>query len=139
MRLLLTLLVISFNCFASLNLSAQSDSLSQSMPVYPGGEQALFSFLSENLVYPEEALMANVSGKVYVRFVVERDGSTSGHKIHKGLDPSAGLNEEALRVVKMLDGYKPGYMNGDPVRIEMVLPVVFKIDENHKGEKKKKK
>ncbi|MFC0876522.1 energy transducer TonB [Saccharicrinis sp. FJH2] len=93
------------------------------MPKFPGGENALYEFLKKNLIYPEIAKEIGISGRVYVQFVIEKDGSVSHATIARGKDRS--LDEEALRIVNMMPKWKPGIQNGQKVRVRMILPVKF--------------
>jgi protein TonB len=98
----------------------------EEMPSYPGGNEALISFMSKNIIYPEIAKRAGVEGKVLISYVVERDGSISEIKIIKGI--GAGCDEEAVRVLKLAGKWMPGKQNGKAVRVNMVIPVVFTLD-----------
>lgn len=102
---------------------------------FPGGEAAMFKFLSRNLLYPSEAMAENVQGKVYISFVVEKDGSLSNIRILRGKHPT--LDAEALRAVKTLPNFIPAKQNGIPVRQEITLPINFRLDSG-KSKKEKK-
>lgn len=102
---------------------------------FPGGEAAMFKFLSRNLLYPSEAMAENVQGKVYISFVVEKDGSLSNIRILRGKHPA--LDAEALRAVKTLPNFIPAKQNGIPVRQEITLPINFRLDSG-KSKKEKK-
>lgn len=96
------------------------------MPVYPGGDQALLSFIAENTVYPEEAKRNSITGRVLVKFIVEPDGSVSEVAIEKGVDPI--LDAEAVRVVSSLPRFeKPGIKAGEKVRVWYMLPITFSL------------
>ena len=92
-------------------------------PSFPGGEEAVYKFIGNNLRYPEEARDANVTGTVIIRFVVEKDGSISNAAIAREI--GCGCGREALRVVKMMPRWNPGKQGGKPVRTEFTLPVQF--------------
>lgn len=96
-------------------------------PTFPGGEQALYKYLQDNLRYPETALQNGISGKVYVKFVVEKNGAIGDVQIARGKDPD--LDKEAIRVVKTLPNFIPGRMNGQAVRVWYTLPINFKMRE----------
>lgn len=91
-------------------------------PSFPGGQEALLQFLKENVQWPDTE--ADVLGRVIVSFVVETDGSLSGIKVVKSLDPL--FDKEALRVVKSMPKWIPGTQNGQPVRIRYTIPVIFR-------------
>lgn len=97
----------------------------EEMPEYPGGVQALRNFLAATVKYPEEAVKKGIQGKVYVTFVVNKDGSVSDVKIARGVDPS--LDAEALRVVKLLTNWKPGRQKGEDVRVSYTVPIKFAL------------
>ena len=97
----------------------------QEMPEYPGGNSALLKFIGENLKYPEDALQNNIQGKVFIKFVVNRDGSVDRIEVIKGVDPS--LDRAALEVVSLLPDFRPGKQNGVPVPVWFTMPVVFMI------------
>lgn len=92
---------------------------------FPGGQSALMKWLSSNIRYPESAQQNGVSGRVVVKFVVEKDGSISGATIVKGVDKD--LDQEALRVVKRMPKWQAGKNNGQAVRSYFTLPVTFKL------------
>lgn len=97
----------------------------EEMPEFPGGQQALFKWLGENINYPPIAAENNIQGRVMVSFVVERDGSVSDVKVVRGVDPN--LDREAVRVVKQMPKWKPGMQTGKPVRYRYNLPVSFRL------------
>lgn len=94
-------------------------------PEFPGGETALYKYLSDNLNYPKVAIENNITGKVYIRFVVEKDGSISKATIRR--DIGGGCGAEALRVVNNMPKWKPGKQRGKPVRTDFTLPVSFEL------------
>jgi protein TonB len=100
----------------------------EEMPEFPGGIPALMKFISENLVYPQEAVNTNIQGKVFLKFVVNPDGSTGRIEITRGVDPL--LDNEAARVVSMLPKFKPGKQRGVAVHVWYTLPVSFKLESN---------
>ncbi len=100
----------------------------EEMPEFPGGVQALMKFVGENLQYPPEAQLNNIQGKVYLKFVVTAEGFSDMIEVTKGVDPL--LDNEAIRVVKMLPKFKPGKQGGVPVPVWFALPVTFKIENN---------
>lgn len=94
------------------------------MPAYPGGESALAKFLSKNIRYPHMAQENGIDGKVFVQFVVRQDGTISDVQT-VGAAKGGGLEEEAMRVVKMMPKWKPGRQNGQPTSVRFNLPVGF--------------
>ena len=97
----------------------------EEMPQYPGGMQAMLSFLQENITYPKDAQEKKISGRVIVTFVVEKDGSISNVETVKSVFPS--LDEEAVRIVKAMPNWKPGKQNGKVVRVKYTLPISFSL------------
>lgn len=97
----------------------------EEMPQYPGGMQAMLSFLQENITYPKDAQEKKISGRVLVTFVVEKDGSISNVETVKSVFPS--LDEEAVRIVKSMPNWKPGKQNGKVVRVKYTLPISFSL------------
>ena len=98
----------------------------EQQPQFPNGDKALYKFLSENIHYPQAAARANVSGKVYVKFVVEKDGSIGNVEITKGI--GFGCDEEAERVIKLMPKWTPGKQNGKAVRVYFNMPVVYRLE-----------
>lgn len=97
----------------------------EKMPEYPGGMAALGKFLGEKIDYPAEAKKKGTEGKVFVNFIVEKDGSVTNVKVLKGVSPE--LDKEALRVISMLPNWTPGEDKGAPVRVAFTLPINFKL------------
>ncbi|WBO85315.1 energy transducer TonB [Hymenobacter yonginensis] len=97
------------------------------MPAFPGGAPAFQQFLRQKLRYPEEALRRNLSGKVHVSFVVDEQGHILDPKVVRGL--GSGLDEEALRLVRIMPWWTPGRVAGQPVRVAYTLPIVFRALE----------
>ena len=95
------------------------------MPSFPGGQAALFEWLSKNIKYPVVAEENGVQGRVIVTFVVERNGSITDVKFVKSVDPS--LDKEAVRVVKAMPHWIPGKQNGSAVRVKFTVPVTFRL------------
>ncbi|NVM63186.1 protein TonB [Mucilaginibacter sp. SG538B] len=93
----------------------------EQVPVFPGGLHRLAMFIDENFKYPKGE---TIEGRVYVLFVVEKDGSLSDVKIAKSL--SEATDAEALRLIKMSPPWKPGMRGGQPVRVQYALPINFK-------------
>ncbi|MDL2314922.1 energy transducer TonB [Bacteroidales bacterium OttesenSCG-928-C19] len=94
-------------------------------PSFQGGEAGLRRYLAENIKYPQLAKETNVQGRVFVTFVVERDGSVSNVRILR--DIGAGCGAEAVRVVKAMPKWTPGKQRGKAVRVQYNLPVMFTL------------
>lgn len=95
----------------------------EDMPEFPGGEMALRTFIANAIKYPVIAQENGIQGKVYVTFVVGKDGSVSNASIARGVDPS--IDKEALRVVNTLPKWKPGKQRGKPVNVSYTVPINF--------------
>ncbi len=94
-------------------------------PEYPGGREAMYAFISANQHYQDSTAFHEVQGKVYVRFVVEKDGSISEKSVVKDVDPF--LDEEAIRLVNIMPRWTPGLIAGQPVRTRLILPFSFRL------------
>lgn len=90
-----------------------------------GGMQAFYEYVGKKLKYPAQARRMNIEGKVFVEFVVNRDGSIQDVKAIKGI--GAGCDEEAVRVIQSAPAWKPGKQRGKAVRQRMVLPITFRL------------
>ncbi len=90
-----------------------------------GGMAAFYKFVSEKMKYPAQARRMGVEGKVFVEFVINRDGSITDVKAIKGI--GAGCDEEAVRVVQSAPPWNPGKQRGKPVRQRYVVPIIFKL------------
>jgi protein TonB len=93
------------------------------MPI--GGLAGLYAMVRKNLKYPRQARQMNVDGKVTVEFIVNRDGSAVDMNVISGI--GAGCDEEAKRVIG-LTKWNPGKQRGKPVRVKMVMPIIFKLN-----------
>lgn len=97
----------------------------EQMAEFPGGEGAMFQYISDHIQYPPIAMENNIQGRVIVQFVVMKDGSIGDVKVARGKDPD--LDKEAVRVVKTFPKFTPGKMNGQPVNVWYTLPINFKL------------
>lgn len=124
------------------------------LPQFPGGETELYGWLARNVKYPSEAIEYGVQGRIFVQFVVEKDGNISDIKIAKVSDGRAivvtaykakddspeelnkeneekglkALQDESIRVVKAMQKWKPGTNKGKPVRCYFNLPIMFRLN-----------
>ena len=98
----------------------------ETMPEFPGGQQALFKYLSENVKYPAIAQENGIQGRVICQFVVNKDGKiVDVEVVRSGGDPS--LDKEAIRVIKSMPPWKPGKQRGKAVRVKYTVPVNFRL------------
>lgn len=100
--------------------------------LYPGGIGALYQYLGSNIKYPEECADKNIQGKVYLQFVIEKDGSIGHVSVMNEGKTHELLEEEAIRVIKSLPNWKPARVNGDIVRSWQKIPINFKLREENK-------
>lgn len=104
----------------------------EQMPEYPGGEQALYQYLSETISYPDTATKNGIEGLVKVKFVVDEYGSIADVKTtNKPI--GFGLEEEAVRVIKMMPPWKPGKNDGRPVKVYFQIPIRFVLPKEEKA------
>ncbi|WP_165370416.1 energy transducer TonB [Hymenobacter persicinus] len=106
-------------------------------PQFPGGATALSEFFQQNVKYPEAARVNKVTGNVLTRFTVEADGRVSSPLVVQGLSPEC--DAEALRVLALLPAWQPATRKGQPVAIQVQLPVPFGNSANLQVEKSKTK
>ena len=97
----------------------------EQMPSFPGGQSALFKYLSDEIIYPADCINKKIQGRVIVSFVVERDGSISNIKIVKSVHRL--LDEEAIRVTKKMPKWVPGKKKGRTVRVKYTLPFTYRL------------
>ena len=95
------------------------------MPEFPGGPQALFEFIRDNLKYPQEAIDNQTEGRVILQFVVDKRGKVNNIQVKRSIDPA--LDRAAIDVVRALPAWKPGMQNGKQVNVRYTLPIVFKL------------
>jgi len=98
----------------------------ENMPIFPGGDLGLMKYIQKHVKYPAIAKEYNITGKVYVSFIVDKSGSVTNVKIVRGVDKN--LDAEAVRVVKSLPKYKPGKQRGKAVRVMFTIPINFTLN-----------
>lgn len=102
----------------------------QHPPMFPGGEAAMYEWMAANINYPATAIEEGVQGRVVVKLIVGRDGAIRNVKVMRGKHPA--LDKEALRLVRSMPKWTPGYNEGKPVSVSYLLPVTFKLQEKKK-------
>ena len=129
LKVALMMFVLLFSFTTSTAQTKKNDmlfSVVEVMPQYPGGQIAMMKYIMENMKYPEQAMKKGIQGRVAVSFIVEKDGSISNvspiHPVHTLLD------KEAVRVVKSMPKWSPGKQNGKPVRVQLIVPIMFKLN-----------
>lgn len=105
---------------------AQIFTVVEAMPGFPGGDAARMKYLAENIKYPQMARESGIQGRVFVTFVVEKDGSVTDVRVLRGI--GGGCDEEAIRVIKNMPKWVPGKQRGKPVRVQFNMPILFKLN-----------
>lgn len=95
----------------------------QEQPEFLGGMDAMYKYLADSTRYPEELAKAGIGGRVYLEYVIDKEGRVGNVQIRRGVDPA--LDAEAIRVVGSMPPWKPGRMDGRPVAVRLTLPMVF--------------
>lgn len=90
-----------------------------------GGDNEFRSWIAQNVVYPQSAIDVNLQGRVYIQFVVEKDGTLSNVIVARSVDPI--LDQEAIRVIEASPKWNPGKQQGTPVRVKFFFPITFSI------------
>ncbi len=124
---------IKEDVYQTLKNKSVGDSIFQivdQMPEFPGGIEALMDFVGKNVKYPEQAKEKEISGRVFIGFVIEKDGSVNVVKVLRGI--GGGCDEEAVRVIKAMPKWTPGKLKGQPVRVSYQIPINFKLDNPQK-------
>lgn len=94
-------------------------------PIPLGGVQGFYKYLAQNIRYPDDAKKKNIQGKVFLTFIVEKDGSITDVKVLRGVSPD--IDAEAVRVISNSPKWNPGLLNGKPVRVQYVVPLSFAL------------
>jgi periplasmic protein TonB len=95
------------------------------MPQFPGGDKALYENIAREINYPFYAQSMGIEGKLYVQFVITKEGNVKDVQIAKGIE--YGCDKEAIRVIKLLPNWIPGKINGIPTNVRLIFPIVFKL------------
>lgn len=100
----------------------------ENQPAPKGGMENFYKFINSNMRYPAQARRANIDGRVFVQFIINKDGQLTDFTVVKGI--GAGCDEEAIRVLKLAEPWNPGKQRGHPVRVRMILPIHFVLAGN---------
>lgn len=95
------------------------------MPEFPGGAMEMMKFIQKTIIYPQMAKEAGLSGKCFLTFVINSDGTISDIQVVKGVEKCSACDAEAIRVVKAMPKWEPGIQNGKPVSVFFNLPINF--------------
>lgn len=128
------IILFLFTLYCVVGVNAQTDTAAKDSvyinpeqpPQYPGGPIMMEQFITTNMVYPNQAVKEKIEGIVKVSFFVETNGLLTDIEI-KSRETGAGLEQEAMRIVKLMPRFKPGTYNGKPVRMRMSIPIKFKL------------
>lgn len=104
-----------------------ADFVQSPVPQFPGGSAAMKKYIEENLRYPEKMKNSGVQGKVYLSFMVDREGAINTVDLLRGVHPE--LDEEAIRLVRSFPLFIPAYKEGRPIAAEMKLPISFVLED----------
>jgi protein TonB len=98
----------------------------EEMPSFPnGGEAGMYEYISKNIKYPPLARENGISGRVFVNFIVDKNGNVKDVKVLRGI--GGGCDEEAIRVIKSMPDWKPGKQNGRAVQVSFNVPINFTL------------
>lgn len=97
----------------------------ETIPSFPGGLSEFYKFVRKNLKYPTQARRLQIEGKVFVHFVVDKNGRLSDIKIVKGI--GTGCDKEVLRIINISPNWNPGKQRGLPVKVRMMMPITFRL------------
>ncbi|MBL1231819.1 MAG: energy transducer TonB [Flavobacteriales bacterium] len=97
-------------------------------PMYPNGVNGIMEHLGKNVKYPKKAKRKNIQGRVLLKFTVQKDGSVGNIEIIESVDPL--LDAESIRVIKLMEKWIPGLLNGEKVSVSFNLPIKFSLKEN---------
>ena len=103
----------------------------ETWPKFPGGQQEMFKYIQENLIYPKLALKQQIQGRSICQFIVEKDGSISHIQVVRS-SGNKSLDRAAIRVIKTMPKWTPGRLQGKIVRTHYVIPVNFRIPNTEK-------
>jgi TonB family protein len=108
-------------------------SLADVMPEFPGGEHAFRNYIISSIQYPEDAVEEGIIGRVFVSFVVSKNGEVANAEVVRGVHESIDI--EALRIINSLPSWKPGVKNGEIVNIRYTVPITFEMNfTQHHGQ-----
>ncbi|MBC9813483.1 energy transducer TonB [Crocinitomicaceae bacterium CZZ-1] len=96
-------------------------------PSFVGGMVQMNQYFAKNMKYPERAIKEEIQGKVYIKFVVEEDGTPTQVKLMKGITDCPECDVEAVRLIKQMPKWEPGKINGKAVKCYYTIPVTFKL------------
>lgn len=112
---------------STVNVLKEEPEYAETLAEFPGGESELFKFIIKNTIYPKEASKAGQQGKVYIRFVIDKEGWVDPESVRVMKGEFELLNQEAIRVIKSMPRWKPATQLGKPIRTQYSIPIIFKL------------
>ena len=106
----------------------------EDMPEYPGGERALMEYIA-SIDYPKEAQNNRIEGTVYVEFIIDKGGDVTHVEPARGTGTM--LDSVAVAHIKGMNDWEPGYQKGDPVKVQYVVPIRFRLTDSDSDKKEK--
>lgn len=124
------LCTLSFGAFAQSEVSVDDEVfvVVEEQAEFPGGLDSMYAYIVKNLKYPELAKEKGIEGRVFVSFIIEKDGSISNVKLLRGI--GGGCDEAAVKMVKNMPKWKPAKQRGKPVRCQFNLPIKFELPKD---------
>ena len=104
----------------------------QDMPTYPGGQRALNQLIMDNIVYPEYEKSQHIEGFIFIKYIVEKDGTPTNFELQKGIPGGPGLDAEVLKACQKLEKFKPGFENGEPQRVTLISGFQITLPKDEK-------
>ena len=98
-------------------------------PEYPGGMMEFIKYIQTHIQYPPAAIYKKIQGRVWIESVIDRNGKVVQPKVAYSVHPL--LDQEALRIVRMMPDWKPGKLNGETVKVKYVFPVTFRLEGSY--------
>lgn len=129
-QFIIALILLSFPCFAQDTkgtIKVKKQESDTTMAEFPGGNQAMYKFVTANIIYPDSAIQNGLSGKCYISFVVNEDGKMTNLRVIRGVKDCPVCDKEALRVIRMMPNFKPGMKDGVPVKVTYTIPISFNL------------
>jgi TonB family protein len=136
MRLQILLIAFTIIHICAFGQTADTLKIKETLPEFPGGKERMMKILEDSMRYPKDALENRIGGKVVTQFVVDTGGHVVNIRVLQGVRPD--LDNEAIRLVGLLDGWKPGTSDGKKVRVQYTLPMTFYPDNRWKKRYKKR-
>ena len=124
------LCTLSFGAFAQSEVSVDDEVfvVVEEQAEFPGGLDSMYAYIVKNLKYPELAKEKGIEGRVFVSFIIEKDGSISNILVKRAI--GGGCEEAAVEMIKNMPKWKPGKQRGKPVRFQFVLPIKFELPKD---------